>query len=55
MIEQTEAVMHSVTQVRTPDELQNIYKELLKLKNFVASSFERQTPPASKPAKQDKS
>ena len=30
--------MHAVTQVRTPDELQSIYKELLKLKTMVAGS-----------------
>ena len=36
MIEQTEAAMLSVTQVRTPDELQSIYKELLKLKAMMS-------------------
>ncbi len=49
--------MHSITQVRTPDELQNIYKELLKLKNNVMASF--QSAPAyqapAKTAKIDKS
>ena len=39
LTEQTEYVMHAVTQVRTPDELQNIYKELLKLKTQVMASF----------------
>ena len=43
LVNQTEHVMHAVTQVRTPDELQNIYKELIKLKALVSSSF------ASKP------
>ena len=28
-----------MTQVRTPDELQSIYKELLKLKTMMSSSF----------------
>ena len=36
--------MHSVTQVRTPDELQTIYKELLKLKTMVSDSFGKVTP-----------
>ena len=33
--------MHAVTQVRTPDELQSIYKELLKLKSMVAGSVSK--------------
>jgi len=41
LIEQTDSVMQAVTQVRTPDELQNIYKELLKLKTLVQRSFEQ--------------
>lgn len=48
--------MHAVTKVRTPDELQNIYKELLKLKNLVSASFEsKKTIEAAKPVKVDKS
>lgn len=39
LVDQTELVMHAVTQVRTPDELQNIYKELLKLKTMMSGSF----------------
>lgn len=39
LIDLTQHVMHQVTQVRTPDELQNIYKELLKLKTVMSSSF----------------
>ena len=37
-MEQTDHVMHAVTQVRTPDELQNIYKELLKLKTMMSQA-----------------
>ena len=36
LTEATDQLMYQVTQVRTPDELQNIYKELLGLKNHVA-------------------
>ena len=39
LVEQTDAAMLAVTQVRTPDELQSIYKELLKLKTMMSQSF----------------